>query len=113
MGLATALIHYGILYIGVEKGGVRATHASSLGFLVSVTFNYFMHYSWTFGEPSPHGRTLLRYLVMIACGFLINGSIMYVTSDLLAIIYLLSQAIALAAVLIWNYLLANYWVFRV
>ena len=113
VGLATAVIHYGILLVGVEQLSMGATIASSAGFIVAVTFNYLMHYSWTFDQPAPHGRTLMRYLVMIGCGFVINGAVMYVASDMLAILYLLSQALAMAAVLTWNYLLANYWVFRV
>ena len=112
VGLATAVLHYGMLYLGVEYAGLVPTLASSIGFVVAVTFNYSMHYSWTFGEPAPHGRTLLRYLVMVACGFVINGGVMYVASELMDIVYLISQAVALVAVLSWNYLVASYWVFR-
>ncbi|MEP1471089.1 MAG: GtrA family protein [Halieaceae bacterium] len=113
VGLITAVIHYGILLLGVEQFATDATLASSIGFIVAVSFNYLMHYSWTFDQPAPHGRTLVRYLVMIACGFMINAVVMFVASDILAILYLISQALAMAAVLVWNYLLANYWVFRV
>ena len=77
VGVLTAVLHYGVLYIGVELVNAHATLASSVGFVVAVIFNYFMHYNWTFGEPAPHGRTLGRYLVMISCGFLINGGLMY------------------------------------
>ena len=113
VGLATAVIHFGILLVGVERFAMDEVLASSLGFIVAVTFNYFMHYSWTFDQPAPHGRTLMRYFVMIGCGFMINGVIMYVASDEMAILYLLSQALAMVAVLAWNYLMANYWVFSV
>ena len=113
VGAATAVIHYGILFTGVEHIALAATPASSIGFVVAVTFNYFMHYSWTFAEPAPHGRTLRRYFVMIVCGFFINGLVMYVASELLSVVYLLSQALAMVVVLTWNYLLANYWVFKV
>jgi putative flippase GtrA len=113
VGLVTAVVHYGILLLGVEQLAMDATLASSIGFIVAVSFNYLMHYSWTFDQPAPHGRTLLRYGVMIGCGFVINGLVMYVASDMLAILYLISQALAMVAVLTWNYMLANYWVFRV
>ena len=113
VGGATALIHYGLLYAGVELLGLGAILASSAGFTIAVTFNYFMHYSWTFAEPAPHGRTALRYLLMICCGFMINGLLMYVCSTVLAVNYLLSQAVATVAVLTWNFTVANFWVFRV
>jgi putative flippase GtrA len=113
VGGATALIHYGLLYSGVELLGLAVVLASSVGFAIAVTFNYFMHYSWTFAEPAPHGRTALRYLFMICCGFMINGLLMYVCSTVLSVNYLLSQAVATVAVLTWNFTVANFWVFRV
>ena len=112
VGILTAVVHYGLLYAGVEALGLDSTLASSLGFVVAVIFNYLMHYSWTFAEPAPHGRTLRRYLVMISCGFLINALVMYAGVHWLSLHYLLIQAVALVAVIVWNFVLSNVWVFR-
>ena len=112
VGVLTAVLHYGLLYIGVEALRLNTTLASSLGFVVAVIFNYLMHYSWTFDEPAPHGRTLRRYLVMISCGFLINGAVMYAGVQWAALNYLFTQALALVVVVCWNFALSNLWVFR-
>jgi putative flippase GtrA len=112
VGVLTALVHYGLLYLGVELAGLDATLASSLGFVVSVIFNYLMHYSWTFAQPAPHGRTLRRYLVMICCGFFINGLTMYAGVEIWSLNYLLTQALALVIVVTWNFTLSSLWVFR-
>ena len=112
VGVLTALLHYGMLYVGVEALHLNATLASSIGFVVAVIFNYLMHYRWTFAEPAPHGRTLWRYLVMISCGFLINGLVMYAGVQWSSLHYLLTQALALVAVVLWNFVLSNVWVFR-
>jgi putative flippase GtrA len=112
VGVLTAMVHYGLLYAGVEVAELPATAASSVGFVVAVVFNYFMHYNWTFGEPAPHGRTLWRYLVMISCGFLLNGGVMFAGERLGTLHYLLVQALALAAVVLWNFVVSNTWVFR-
>ena len=117
VGILTAVIHYGLLVLTVNFLQWETTAASSVGFVVAVSFNYFMHYGWTFaagpGElPSPHGRTLLRYLVMIACGFVINGSLMFFSVHVIGLHYLLAQFIALVAVVLWNFTLANLWVFK-
>ena len=111
MGGITAVIHYGILYLCVEYLATGPTLGSSVGFVVSVMCNYLLHYSWTFGETAPHGPTLARYLVMISCGFAINGGLMWLASEVSQLNYLLAQAIALVAVLIWNFSLAQLWVF--
>ena len=112
VGVLTALVHYGLLYVGVEALQLHATLASSVGFVVAVIFNYLMHYSWTFDEPAPHGRTLRRYLVMTSCGFIINAAVMYAGVHWLALNYLLTQALALVVVVLWNFILSNAWVFR-
>jgi putative flippase GtrA len=112
VGVLTAVLHYGLLYVGVEALQLSATVASSLGFVVAVIFNYLMHYSWTFDGPAPHGRTLRRYLVMISCGFLINGAVMYAGVQWAALNYLLTQALALLVVVSWNFVMSNVWVFR-
>lgn len=112
VGILTAVLHYGLLFAGVEVLHIGATLASSLGFVVAVIFNYLMHYSWTFAEPAPHGRTLRRYLVMIACGFLINALVMYAGVHWLMLHYLLTQGLALVFVVMWNFVMSNVWVFR-
>lgn len=112
VGILTAVLHYGLLYIGVEVMQLNATVSSSLGFMVAVIFNYLMHYSWTFAEPAPHGKTLRRYLVMISCGFIINALVMYAGVHWWSLHYLFTQALALVVVVVWNFVISNVWVFR-
>ena len=112
VGVLTAMVHYGLLYGLVELLRVDTTVASSVGFVAAVIFNYFMHYSWTFGEPAPHGRTLWRYLVMIGCGFLINGGLMYAGVNWTEWHYLLVQTLVFIVVISWNMALSSLWVFR-
>ena len=112
VGVLTALVHYGLLYLGVAVLHLDATLASSVGFVVCVIFNYLLHYTWTFDEPAPHGSTLRRYLVMITCGFLFNAVVMYAGVQWLALHYLVTQALAMIAVVLWNFVLSNAWVFK-
>jgi dolichol-phosphate mannosyltransferase len=117
VGITTAVIHYGVLAILVSWLYWNSTAASSLGFAMAVGFNYFMHYHWTFAagpgvDPVPHGRALLRYAAMIAGGFVVNGALMFTATEVWGWHYLLAQALALAAVVTWNYVLASRWVYR-
>lgn len=112
VGVLTAALQCALLYGGVELAGGDPTIISSVAFVIVVIFNYLMHYSWTFSETAPHTQTLSRYLFMIFCGFLINGSIMYVGVAQFDINYLLVQAVAFAAVIAWNFSVALLWVFR-
>lgn len=117
VGVITATLHYGVLFSLVQWAGWDSTLASSLGFVVAVSFNYFMHYHWTFSsgseaDPVPHGRALVRYACMITGGFLLNATVMYTATDLIGWHYLLAQLLAFIVVISWNFILANSWVFR-
>lgn len=112
VGVLTALLHYALLFFCVDWMGLNVILGSSLGFIIAVAFNYLMHHKWTFDEPAPHQRTLRRYLVMIGCGFVINASCMYLIEQMWEMHYLLAQTLAMVAVVLWNFVLANTWVFR-
>ena len=117
VGVITGLVHYGLVYLGVSWLGWDSLVASSVGFVVAVSCNYLMHYGWTFAVdahevPPPHGATLRRYLTMVACGFVINGLVMYLSIQVLDYHYLVAQAFASVAVVLWNYFVANFWVFK-
>lgn len=117
VGVATAGIHFLVLALLVQGVAWGSTLASSLGFAIAVGFNYFMHYHWTFAagsaaQPVPHGRALLRYACMIAGGFLINALLMLASTEFWGWHYLAGQALALVAVVTWNFTLASSWVYR-
>ena len=112
VGIVTAVLYYCLLLVGVELLSLSPALASSICYLIVVAFNYLMHYSWTFVESAPHGTALRRYLVMIACGFVINAAVMYCGTRWLVLHYLLTQSMALVAVVSWNFVMSNVWVFR-
>lgn len=112
VGFTTAALYYGLLYAGVEYLGLDAVLVSSVAYVVVISGNYLMHYSWTFAVASPHTTALKRYLIMTSCGFVINGLIMYVGVSSLQLNYLLVQAIAMGVIIVWNYCISSLWVFR-
>ena len=117
VGVLTAIIHLGVTYLGVAHAGLESTLASSIAFVLCIGFNYLMHYHWTFADPDgndqlPHGRVLIRYGAMVACGFLINALMMYAGVHMLGWHYLVTQVVAVVSVVTWNLLLSNFWVYR-
>ncbi len=117
VGVLTAVIHLGVTYVGVEHAGLESTLASSIGFILCIVFNYLMHYHWTFADPEgndqvPHGQALLRYGVMVVCGFLINALVMYAGVHWLSWHYLVTQLVAVISVVTWNLVVSNFWVYR-
>ena len=112
VGVCTAILYYVLLFFGVESLGLDATFASSFAYVIVIGFNYLMHHSWTFSQSAPHTNTLSRYLLMVFCGFMINGLVMYVGVSHAGLNYLLVQALAISIVILWNFSVALLWVFR-
>lgn len=112
VGLVTAAIFYVLLGIQVELLGFSATMASSIAYPFVVAFNYLAHFQWTYRATGRHATALLRYVVMIAAGFLLNALIMFGGTELLEFNYLLVQAIAIGMVISLNFVMSFYWVFR-
>jgi putative flippase GtrA len=112
VGAAGACAFFAELAILVELLHVDVLYASSVAFGLVVLQNYVLHYRWTFRSRCRHAYAFLRFAVMTLSGFVINAGIMYAGERTLPQIhYLFVQAVAIAVVVTWNYLLSARWVF--
>jgi putative flippase GtrA len=110
-GFAT-LLHYSVLIALVELGGLSPLAGTSVGYVCGGLFSYAMNYYFTFDSDGHHGKTLAKFVIVVAAGFFINGFILQTLISSLAMNYLLAQAIATILVLIWNFSCSRFWAFR-
>lgn len=111
VGLLGTAVYYSILWVMVELLRAPVLVSSSVAFLIVCVENYVLHYRWTFDSSRAHVTTIPRFVFMNGVGFCINWGIMYVGVELLGRNYLFTQAVALVAVISWNFVLSSYWVF--
>jgi len=111
VGLLATGAYYAILCILVELLAVGVLVATSLAFIVVTVENYFLHYHWTFRSKSPHARAFPAFLSMNVVGFGMNWAIMFAGTQLLNLNYLLVQAMAIAAIVAWNFIASSLWIF--
>ena len=112
VGVTGALVYYAFLCLLVEVAHVPVMASTCCAFLFVVLENYLMHYLWTFRSATPHRKALPRFLFMSAVGFSLNGAIMLVGVEVLTFNYLAVQGVAVAVVVLWNFILAHYWIFK-
>ena len=112
VGVTGALVYYAFLCLLVEVAHMPVMTSTCSAFLFVSFENYFMHYLWTFRSATPHRKSLPRFLFMSAVGFSLNGVIMFVGVECFTFNYLAVQGVAVAVVVLWNFTLANYWIFR-
>jgi putative flippase GtrA len=111
VGVATTIVHYGVLIVLVEAWGVHPVWGTSAGFIVAVLFSYLLNRRYTFEELPTFGTGLLKYYASVTMGLVLNAGTVAVLTAWGAH-YLLAQAIASGLALIWNFLAARFLVFR-
>ena len=111
VGTIAAVVYYVLLYTMVEFLGIPVLIATSIAFVFVVIENYVLHHTWTFESDQRHKTAFPKFMLASSIGFFINLGIMYLGVEVLSIYYLLVQAIAIAAVVLWNFILASSWIF--
>ena len=111
VGLAATFVHYAILIGLVQFGQFGPVIATTIGFAVGAFISYVLNRRYTFQPTGQFGQSLAKYYGALSVGLLLNGMIVGVLSGA-GLPYLVAQAIATGAVLIWNFLTARLVVFR-
>jgi putative flippase GtrA len=111
-GLAATGCHYAVMVALVHWAGWWEVAASSAGFLAGAAVKYPLNYWVIFKSSASHGRTLVRFALGLAAGFVLNGAILAVLLATMDVHYLVSQVLTTGAVTLVNYLLARNWIFR-
>lgn len=109
-GSATG-IQYLILVLLTELAGINPVVSSTLGFMVSVAFNYLGNYYFTFTSAVPHRSAAPKFLVIASVGLVINALVMSILTEATAVPYLAAQVLATGAVMFWNFFLNRHWTY--
>lgn len=112
VGVAAAVVHYGILILLVELAGVLPVIATLWGFLAGAAVSYVLNRRYTFRSDRPHRAAAPRFLAVSTGGFVLNGLVMLLLNEYWGVPYLIAQVIATLIVLFWNFSANRWWTFR-
>lgn len=112
VGGFTFVFYYLLLICFVELNLLSISFASAVAYIIAVGVNYALHYFWTFESDSSHKVVAGKYIVMVTSGFSINLLCMTYLIPNDGSYYLQIQAVVLFGIIIWNYLLSTFWVFK-
>lgn len=106
VGLLAFLIDYGLLIFCTEMLGLPYLVSATIGFCVSVVFNYFasMRYVFTSKEGMSRGKEMTIFIVLSFIGLLLNDGLMWLGVDALGWNYMLVKIGATAIVTIYNFI---------
>ncbi|MBW8371826.1 MAG: GtrA family protein [Thiobacillus sp.] len=112
VGAVGTIAHYALLFFLVSQLTVHPVAASVAGALLGALINYILNYRFTFRSARRHREALPRFLAIAAVGLALNTALMWLLVEPLRLHYLISQLIATACVLLWNYLGNRHWTFE-
>jgi len=112
VGIIGTLVHYSVLIFLVHVVAVSAVEASSAGFIAGALTNYLLNYRYTFASKKRHQEAMIKFFIVALIGLFFNALIMSFFTDALQLHYLLSQVIATALVLLWNFAANHMWTFH-
>ncbi len=109
VGALSALIQFSILISFVEFFLIKPILASTLGYIAGALINYTLNHYYTFKSSLSHKKSLVRFALNSLFGLLLNFSLMKILLTYYA--YIISQFLASAVILFWNFLIHRYWTF--
>ncbi|MDQ2780658.1 MAG: GtrA family protein [Pseudomonadota bacterium] len=112
VGCTAALVHWAVVVGLVSGAGWRPLAANVAGWLVAFGVSYSGHRRWTFrDQDAPLQRSLLRFFLVSATGFLVNEGVYALLLDWSVLRYDAVLAIVLVVVAGFTYWLGRHWAF--
>ena len=105
VGVIAFVIDYGLLAFCTEILHINYLVSATIGFTVSVVFNYFasMRYVFTHKEGMSKRREFIIFVVLSVIGLGINNGCMWLGVEILGWHYLIVKIGATAIVMVWNF----------
>ncbi len=112
VGLTGMVIDFSITFLLKEKLKVHRYFASSTGFIIAASSNYFLNRIWTFHSSDP--EILVEYttfIIISVIGLGINNLFLWLFEKKLS--FYVAKLFAIGVTMIWNFLANNYITFTV
>ncbi len=110
-GVATAVVHYGLLILLVERFSVGAVAASLAGYALGGVVSYLLNRWLTFDATRTHAEATWRFAVIAFGGFLLTGVLMSLFVTQAGLPYLPMQVITTLCVMVFSFMGHKYWSF--
>ena len=112
VGIIAFFIDYGLLAFCTEILNINFLVSATIGFTVSVVFNYIasMRFVFTHKEDMSRRREFIIFVVLSVIGLIINNALMWAGVELIpwpdwlaGHAYLIVKIFATAVVMVWNF----------
>jgi putative flippase GtrA len=111
VGVAAAIVHYGLLIGLVELLAWRPTAATLIGYIGGGIVSYLLNRSLTYRSDRPHEEATWRFAAVAGVGFILTYGLMELLHGWLSLPYVLAQVLITGIVLVWSFFAHKIWTF--
>lgn len=106
VGVIATIIDFAFLYLFREAFHFPVLLANTLSFCISVIYNYMASVKWVFdvNKEKDARKQFIIFIIFSVIGLLLNDLIMWISTDILSIYYLLAKIIATLIVMVFNFI---------
>ena len=112
VGLTSAIIDFGILYLLTEALGFHYLWSATISFIVAASYNYYLNKTWTFKAGGKLSKQVSIFLLIAGSGVLLNNLILYLLVEQAHWWYIYAKIIATGIVTIGNFIGNKYLTFK-
>jgi len=112
VGCMGVIIDFGVTFLFKEKLQQNKYLASSAGFCLAATCNYFLNRVWTFNNTDPD--ILLQYgkfLAIATCGVGLSALIVWLLNERLRVNFYRAKGLSIVMIMFWNFALNSLYTF--
>ena len=111
VGVAAAVVHYGLLIGLVERAGWSPVEATLAGYVAGGVVSYALNRRLTYSSDRPHAEATWRFAAVALVGFVLTGALMQALTVRLGAPYIPAQLVTTGIVLFWSFLANRLWTF--
>ena len=113
VGFSAFVIDFSTTYALKEKVKINKYVANTIAFVIAATYNFILNKFWSFGSTDPEiVRQAVIFALSMTTGLMIASGLIYVFSDRMKLNFYLSKLLAVSVVMVWNFTMNNFVIFR-
>jgi putative flippase GtrA len=112
VGIAAAIVHYGLLVSLVEGYRMEPVRATLVGYVGGGIVSYLLNRRHTYASERPHREAGWRFALVALVGFGLTWAFMALLVRALGAPYIAAQLVTTGLVLVWSFVAHKLWTFR-
>ena len=112
VGISGVFLDLATLIFFKEFFGFNATVAVVCNQILMLTYNFLLNKYWSFKNKEIPQKQIVRYLILAGFNYFFSVGVMYLFNHLVNYDYRLVRIATIAVMVLWNFFLYKYWVYR-